>query len=144
MEPERGESEPSGAAWLNGDRFHWPKRVVIGLAALTLLFGGGAMGAKVTVDIMAVRAVGELKETVIAARTAAGIEHNGLKKVVEEMVRQQRIANFLASRACKECPRLREPIEMREELESSELKERIGTATRHKPYLYERREGERP
>ncbi len=101
------------------------------------------MGAKVTVDIMALRAVGGLKETVIGARGAAGKEHSDLTKVVLEMVRQQRIANYLASVACRECPRLRMPTEVREEIESAELKESLGTAARRKPYLYERREEDR-
>jgi len=129
--------------WRNGRYFHWSKRVVIGLAALTLLFGGGAMGAKVAVDIMQVQAVGELKQIVVGARAAAEKEHTGLTRVIGEMVRQQRIANFIMSRGCKDCPRLREPIEMREELESAELKESLSTAPQRKPYLYERREQER-
>lgn len=117
----------------------WSKSTVAAMSCVALLVGGGALGAKIAVDLLGVVALGETKNAVVAMRVASEKEHAALSRVVGEMVRQQKIANFLASRACKDCPRLLMPPEVREELESSELKESLGAAQRRQPYLYERR-----
>src|SRR3972149_6497938 len=88
--------------WRNGRYFHWSKRVVIGLAALTLLFGGGAMGAKVAVDIMQVQAVGELKQMVVGARAGAGKGHNGFWRVTRHTARAKPFGRLIMSRGCKD------------------------------------------